>query len=159
MELYINEIVAGQSIILLILMAVIIRLQKRLKKVLRGNQTESIEDSISLIEHDIKNFKHFKKEMSEYLEAVEKRLKRSVQGVGTVRFNPFKGDGSGSNQSFASSFVNEQGEGVVISSLYSRDHVSIFAKPLKNFKSEYELSNEEKDSLHKAQETLNQNPK
>lgn len=46
--------------------------------------------------------------------------------------------------------LNEDGDGVVISSLYSRERMSIFAKPIKNGKSEYELTDEEKKSLAKA---------
>ena len=47
--------------------------------------------------------------------------------------------------------LNEEGDGVVLSSLYSRERMSIFAKPIKNNKSEYELSAEEKEVLKKAQ--------
>jgi len=39
---------------------------------------------------------------------------------------------------------------VVFSSLYSRERMSVFAKPIKNNKSEYELSAEEKEALEKA---------
>jgi hypothetical protein len=88
--------------------------------------------------------------MQEYLLTVEKRLKKSVQAVNTVRFNPFKGTGSGSNQSFSTAFLNEERNGVVISSLYSREHISVYSKPVVAGKSEYELSDEEKESLDKA---------
>ena len=57
--------------------------------------------------------------------------------------------------------LNEEGDGVVFSSLYSRERMSIFAKPIKNNKSEYELSDVESaivtemDSLtSEEQETL-----
>ena len=46
--------------------------------------------------------------------------------------------------------MDEKGDGVVISSLYSRDKVSVYAKPLVEGKSEYELSEEEKDVVSKA---------
>ena len=77
-----------------------------------------------------------------------------MTGVETVRFNPFKGDGSGGNQSFSTAFVNEEGDGVVISSLYSRERVSVFAKPVKKMSSEYEMTAEEKESLQKAKEAI-----
>jgi len=139
---------------LVIFIILFIRLEFRLKKLLRGNKVESIEDSLSLIEQDIKDLKQFKKDSTNYLEKVEKRLGRSVQGIGTIRFNPFQGTGSGGNQSFASSFLSENGDGIVLSSLYSRERVSIFAKPLKKFQSEFELTNEEKESLAKARENI-----
>ncbi len=66
----------------------------------------------------------------------------------TIRFNPFPDQGS--NQSFAVGMLDEDGDGVVFSSLYSRERMSIFAKPIKNGKSEYELTAEEKNVLDKA---------
>jgi hypothetical protein len=81
---------------------------------------------------------------------VEKRLKKSVQAVHTVRFNPFKGTGEGGNQSFATAFLTEDGDGVIISSLYSREHVSVFGKPVKKLVSEHTLSDEEKEALDTA---------
>ena len=65
-----------------------------------------------------------------------------------VIFNPFPDQGS--NQSFAIGMLDEEGNGLVISSLYSRERISVFAKPVKNGKSEYELSTEEKEALEKA---------
>ena len=154
LEAYTQEIVIGLIATVIILMILVTQLQMRFRKLLRGHRAETIEDSLKLIEHDLKNLKNFKGETVTYLGDVEKRVGQSVQGIGTVRFNPFRGNGEGGNQSFATSFISEKGNGVVISSLYSRDHVSIFSKPLKDFKSEYELSGEEKESLAKAREML-----
>lgn len=151
---YTQEVIVCLVIVSVILIGFVLRLEMRLRKLLRGNRTENIEDSLALIELDLKSLKNFKKEISAYLETAEKRLSRSVQGVATVRFNPFKGTGEGGNQSFASSFISEKGDGLTLSSLYSRDRVSVFAKPVKNFKSEYDLTAEEKESLSKAREMI-----
>lgn len=153
-ETYLQEILIGLAAIIVILILLVVQLQIRLRKLLRGHRAETIEDSLKLIEHDLKNLKHFKKETAAYLESAEKRIGQSIQGVGTVRFNPFRGNGEGGNQSFATSFISEKGNGVVISSLYSRDHVSIFSKPLKEFKSEFELTGEEKEAIKLAEQKL-----
>ena len=47
--------------------------------------------------------------------------------------------------------LDEDGNGVVLSSLYSRERMSVFAKPIKNNKSEYELTAEEKEALKGAE--------
>ena len=92
------------------------------------------------------------RDTSEYLKTINQKLQKSIRGVETVRFNPFKD--SGSNQSFATAFLNEEGDGVVISSLYSRERVSIFAKPVKHLVSSYELSEEERGALQNAKDSL-----
>jgi hypothetical protein len=130
------------------------RLELRIKRLLKGKNAQSLEDSMVSLMGEIKDFKQFTRDMEEYLTTVEKRLKKSVQGVQTVRYNPFKGTGSGGNQSFSTAFINEKGDGVVLTSMYTRDRISMFAKPLKNFVSEFELSEEERESIEKSKQSL-----
>ncbi len=119
----------------------------KLRRFLVGFDSKDISDSLKFVSGNLKDLQAFRKELEVYLTTVESRLKKSVQSVNTVRFNPFKGTGGGGNQSFATAFLNEEGNGVVISSLYSRDHVSVFSKPIKSLSSEYELSEEEKEAI------------
>ena len=129
------------------LIFLIINLNSKLNKFLIGEKAENLGDSLASIDTAIKDLEKFKNEIEKYLITVERRLKKSVQTVKTVRFNPFKGTGSGSNQSFSTAFLDEENNGVLISSLYSREHVSIYSKPIKNGASEYELSGEEKEAI------------
>lgn len=138
------------SIALIVTLGFVIHLYVKMRKFLIGINAKHIGDSLTSVSLDIKELQKFRIELEKYLTNVERRLKKSVQSVQTVRFNPFKGAGGGGNQSFATSFLSEDGDGVIISSLYSREHVSIFSKPVKANVSEYELSNEEKESLEKA---------
>lgn len=135
------------TVAILLLLIMIIDLKNKLKKFLIGSKTENLTESIDSIQNSLKETEIFQEEMRNYLTTVEKRLKKSVQAVHTVRFNPFKGTGSGGNQSFATAFLNENGDGAVISTLYAREHISIFSKPVKKGVSEYELSEEEKEAV------------
>ncbi len=128
----------------------LIVLDRKVSRFLRGGKAETLGESIGSLEKEIRALTLFRGHVEHYLTGVEKRLKRSVQGVGTVRFQAFKGIGGGGNQSFASAFVNEQGEGVVISTIYSRDFVSVYAKPIAEFNSPFELTKEERGALDKA---------
>ena len=149
-----NIIIYSLIFLAAILIAIIIRLEIRIKNLMRGQNGASLEDAFNSMQEDISNLHDFEKEMKHYLTSVEKRLRRSVQAVETIRYNPFKGTGSGGNQSFATTLLTEEGDGVVISSLYSREHVRVFSKPLKAHKSEFELTEEELDVLNKAKESL-----
>ncbi len=135
------------TLAILLLLIMIVDLKSKLKKFLIGSKTENLTESVESIQSSLKETGIFQEEMRDYLTTVEKRLKKSVQAVHTVRFNPFKGTGSGGNQSFATAFLNENGDGVVISTLYAREHISIFSKPVKKGISEYELSEEEKEAV------------
>jgi|ERR1035437_4889779 hypothetical protein len=139
---------------LLVLTIAVIMLNMRIKRLLGGSEVKDIEASMSEAHKAIKEIERFRTELETYLSGVETRLKKSIQSVHTVRFNPFKGTGSGSNQSFSTAFLSENGDGVVISSLYARDHVSVFSKPIKGHSSEFELSEEERDSVENAKKHL-----
>ncbi len=145
--------IVGVALIILLLLVWIIRLEIKLKKLL-GSKNGSLDDAINSIRKDTDILKRHAQKTVEELEIVDKKLKKTVSGNQTIRFNPFKGDGSGSNQSFATALINSEGDGVVISSIYSRDHLSVFSKPIKNSSSEYELTAEEKTALQKAKESI-----
>lgn len=134
-------------IVNLVLIILVVAMNAKLKKFLINIDSKNISDSLSSLKKNSDDIQTFRKELEKYLTSVESRLKKSVQTVKTLRFNPFKGTGGGSNQSFATSFLNEDGDGVIISSLYSRDRVSVFAKPITDKKSEYELTEEEREVL------------
>ena len=127
----------------------IVKTEKRLKKFFLGKKAKDLEDTIICLEEDIIHLKTAKDKTEKDLTQINEKLKKSIRGLETIRFNPFPDQGS--NQSFAIGLLNEEKDGVVISSLYSRERMSIFAKPIKNGKSEYELSEEEKEALSKAE--------
>lgn len=139
--------------ILIALALWVMRQERRLNKFLYGKDAKSLEDTIVNMRGEIERFDASQKDTVEYLKSIDQKLQKSIRGVETVRFNPFKD--SGSNQSFATAFLNEDGDGVILSSLYSRDRVSIYAKPVKHLASSYELSVEERSALRGAQDSLN----
>ena len=140
-------VLAGIAIFLGVVWIVIT--EKRLKRFFLGKKAKDLEDTIVLLENEITKLKKAKDNIEKDITAINNKLKKSIRGLETIRFNPFPDQGS--NQSFAIGLLNEEGDGVVMSSLYSRDRMSIFAKPIKNNKSEYELTVEEKEALKKAE--------
>ena len=139
---------------ILIFLVWIVRLEVKMKRLVSGKNGRSLEDAIVGSLENLDKLNNFQREAINHFINVEKRLNRSVQAVETIRFNPFKGTGEGGNQSFSTSFVSENGDGVVISSLYSRDRVSIFSKPLQKFESTFELTEEEKEVIDNSKNLL-----
>jgi hypothetical protein len=90
-------------------------------------------------------------ELAGRLAVVEGRSRRSVQRVGIVRYNPF--EDTGSNQSFALAMLDGQGDGLVLSSLHSRQMTRVYLKPIVAGRSETALSEEETEALSRAGST------
>ena len=123
--------------------------ERRLKRFFLGKKAKDLEDTIAILEQEITRLSGARDDMEKDISLINAKLRKSIRGLEAIRFNPFPDQGS--NQSFAIGMLNEEGDGVVISSLYSRERMSIFAKPVRNGKSEYELSAEEKEALRQAE--------
>ncbi len=123
-------------------------LEWRLKKVFRGHQISSLETVITDLGQAVDEIMDKGKNDDRLFEDIYRRFKTVLQRCHTVRFNPFADQGG--NQSFATAIMDEDGDGVVISSLYSRDKVSVYAKPLQKFSSVHELSKEETEAIATA---------
>ena len=88
--------------------------------------------------------------MRSRLAAVESRAGRALQHVGFVRFNAFPDVGS--ELSFALAVVDGRGDGFLVSSIYSREEVRTYAKAVRGFAADKEVSSEERAALGQAQE-------
>lgn len=89
-------------------------------------------------------------EMEAMHAVIDRRTRRSLQHIGLVRFNPF--DDTGSDQSFAIALLDDQRDGIVISSLHGRANTRVFAKPVADGVSAHNLSDEESQAIRIAVE-------
>ncbi len=129
-------------------------LWKKVKNFTVGKNGKSLEKSFIEINKNLDDYRNFKLEIKSYLEKVESRLQKSIQGHGSLNFSAFGGSESG-GKSFAVALVNEKGDGIIISSLSAREKTSIFTKEIKDWKSDIKLSEEEQDALTKSQKYCN----
>ncbi len=131
----------------------VIFLEFRLRRLTRGSNGKNLESHIAQI---VKNYELVKDEQeatAAKLTDVNTRLSNSVQGIGLVRFNPFAGSGD-SKPSFALALLSEDGDGVIVSTLHARDRVTLFSKQIIKFSPESEITDEEKQALDIAQDSL-----
>jgi len=142
-------IALGFLVLIAILLTWIISLEIRLKKIFQGRKASSLEKIFTELALEVDQLIKKSEETDKTLQITDHRLKQSLSKCHTIRFNPFRDQGS--NQSFATCLLNENGDGVMISSLYSREKVSVYAKPIIKYHSEYEFSTEEKRALKEAQ--------
>ncbi|MCI5051009.1 MAG: DUF4446 family protein [Candidatus Pacebacteria bacterium] len=138
--------ILGLGIITLAILVIILHL--RLKKLMSGKSVQSLEKVIVennkrgvLIQEELKK-------QNNQIKAILKDTESHIQNIGVVRFNPFKE--TGGSQSFAIALTDKNENGVVISSLYTRDRVNVFAKPITAGSSEYTLTKEEQSALQQS---------
>lgn len=143
----INIIIYILGALSIILFIWVIMLELRLKKLFKGGKPDGLENLLVKINADLKGLDNSRKETEEYLSGIQDRLKSTIQNVRMIRFNPF--NDSGSNQSFTLALLNEDGDGVVITGLHSREKLNVYAKAITNFQSEHKLTVEEEEVIKK----------
>lgn len=137
------------AIIFLVLLAWIVHLEFRLRRFMRGNTAGNLEGVIQNIIKEHKSFTESQKTLERSTDELRKLLGGAVRGVSVIRFNSLTGDTSG-KQSFSTAILSEHGDGVVLTSMSTREHVRLYAKPIRSFATEYELTSEEKQAIVEA---------
>jgi hypothetical protein len=75
-------------------------------------------------------------------------LGKTIRHTAIVRFDAFPEVGG--RLSFAAAFLDEEGNGLVLSSINGRSEGRVYAKPIADRKSEYPLSEEEEAAIREA---------
>ena len=109
---------------------------------------KNIEEDLETFMHGVRNVEKRNEEISNYIKEIEGNLKTCIKKVGMVRYSAFQD--TGSDLSFSLALLDEYNTGVVLNGIYSREMSNIYAKPIKEGKSSYTLSEEEKEAIRKA---------
>jgi non-ribosomal peptide synthetase component F len=88
------------------------------------------------------------RELEERVTALGEQAQGHLQNVGIVRYNAF--EDTGGDQSFAIALLDNVGAGAVFNGLYHRTVCRVYAKPVRDWKSTYSLSDEEEEAIRKA---------
>lgn len=80
--------------------------------------------------------------------ALERVARSETPRVGFVRYNAF--DDVGSDLSYALALVTKDGDGVVLSSIYSREETRTYGKAVERFQAAQDASREERAAILKA---------
>lgn len=128
------------------------RLRKNNSAIFAGNKAKNLED---VILQQTKNLKTLDKDIQELYNIsnqINNLAFRGIHKTAMLRFNPFKEVGG--DQSFAIAMLNGKNNGLVLSSLYTREGTRIYAKSITAGKSEkYPLTEEEEKAIKMALES------
>ena len=124
------------------------RMERRLRAIFEGKDAKNLEDVFALLRKEVMEARRSLQSLDERVTEARGKLRGSVQNVGIVRLNPFRD--AGGDQSFCIALLDETRTGVVVSSLYARDGVRVYGKPVVAGVSTYTLSAEEKQAIEQA---------
>lgn len=116
-------------------------LHHKIYRFTRGQNSLSLETLMKQCVDGVAKIEERNELISKHALTLDERVSHALRNAQTIRYKAF--DANGSNQSFSIALVNEKGSGVVISSLHAHDRMSTFAKPIENYLSSYDLTEEE----------------
>ncbi len=121
------------------------RLERRITRLFTGRGSQNLEELAINFGRELAELDRARQEIERFLVEANQRLSSSVRHVRTLRYNPFPDQGG--NQSFSTAWLDEKGDGVIITGLHARDTMRVYAKPIRNRVSDFELTVEERDAL------------
>ena len=136
------------GVFLVSLMLRVRKAQSRMRLLLSGVEGADLEDV--LVQHG-KLREELKRQVINLegrTETIERKLVRSKRHVGIVRYVAF--EDIGGLQSFAMAVYDDNGDGVVLSSIIGRAEGRVYGKPLMAGKSDRNLTNEEQQAIELA---------
>lgn len=142
--------VFGFVVIMLVLVVTVIAQGAKLRTMRRKYETmmagSGVEDLEGLL-LDLKNQNEMlEEELSEQktlLKATQVKIREMKSNIAMKRYNAF-GE-RGNDLSFSLAILDDDSNGIVLTSLYNRENSYIYSKPLHNGQSQYALSPEEKE--------------
>ncbi len=125
----------------------IIILHKKWQTIFHGSSGD-LDEAIRVVRFLQDSLDKEHKDLLSRVGVIESELPKNIQKIGLVRYNPFSD--AGGDQSFALALLNEQNDGIVLSSLYGREMNRVYSKPIEKGTSKYQLSDEEKQAIQNA---------
>ncbi|WP_129599777.1 DUF4446 family protein [Anaerophilus nitritogenes] len=147
------------SILLLILVFIqgrkFSRLKKKYERLSNNMEGKNIEEIIDQYYSKIDQLDIRMNNMDLSIEQIQHKILYSIQKVGIIQYNAF--DDIGGTLSFSMALLDEQDNGILITSIYSRSNNVVYGKPIKKGKSSHSLSVEELQALDRAKrQSLNE---
>ena len=136
------------GILLIVVLCKLKSLRRRIDTLTRGKDTESMEDIMLNFFERIESLQDAEKRMDQDIKTIKENLKITFQKTGLVKYDAFR-EMSGA-LSYSLALLDQENNGVLISSMYSREGCYTYAKDIVNGESKINLSEEEAEALKQA---------
>ena len=140
------------SLVMIVLLLVLIRKQDRLKArmdyFMRGGKKEPLEESLRHMVDDNQTMKQQLRTAGTELGKLRAEMQTSYRKTGVVKYNAFPGMAGKMSSSVA--LLNNENNGIVITSIHGQDGCYTYLKEIMNGKSINPLTKEDEEALRIA---------
>ncbi len=114
----------------------------------RGVEGTSLVDKVANQALQIEELFHLVEEQAKQKDYLTDVLAGAIQRVAVVRYDAF--EDMGGKLSYSATMLDENGDGVIFTSIYGRNENRTYAKAVRAGSASHVLSREESESLHRA---------
>ena len=136
------------AVVLIIVLCKLKTLKRRVDSLTRGKDTESLEDIIVSYLERVESLEEGEEITRAALNAIKDNLKITYQKIGLVKYDAFR-EMSGA-LSYSLALLDKENNGILISSMYSREGCYTYAKDIVKGECKINLSDEEAEALKQA---------
>lgn len=124
-------------------------MNQKFKALMSGKKGADLEKIIRIRFKEMDKLKANAKRITREHKQLKKNVSHSISRYGLVKYNAF--DDVSGKQSFVVALLDEEGNGLILNSMHSRDSSYTYAKEIVNGESFIPLSDEEKQAIAQAQ--------
>jgi hypothetical protein len=136
------------TVIFIILLGRTAKIQRKFNRIMKGTSAVSLEEMINSYQTKVDTAEENAALAVDHTRLLSNQIRHCVQKVGVVRFKAF--EDVGSDLSYAVALLDDQNDGVVLTSIFGRNSSTSYAKPIEKGISRYTLSDEELYAMNKA---------
>lgn len=127
------------------------KVRRRWRELLQGEGGASLEETLETHLEERRKLQMELRALQERVRVLEDKMRVDKRHLGIVRYDAF--DDVGGEQSFAMALYDDEGDGIVLTSLVGRTDCRVYAKALRKGRSDRTLSQEEQRAIREAEST------
>ena len=127
-------------------------MQRHYHHLVSNTNKKRIEEILEELLEKNKKFSLQIDKLSKSLNETMSHSKLALRKVGLVSYNPF--ERMGGEQSFAIALLDSDENGIILTSMHSKDGTRVYAKNIKKGESSQQLSQEEEKALQQAKQKI-----
>ncbi|OQB48711.1 MAG: hypothetical protein BWY00_00493 [Firmicutes bacterium ADurb.Bin153] len=132
----------------LVLLLKVQKIKKQYERLLSGVSEQNVEEVLIDYLTSTKELESRTKALEVRMGTAELEAGTHLQNIGMVRYNAF--EGVGGEQSFSMALLDDRRNGVTITGIFGHSETRVYAKPIEDGSSKYNLSPEEIEAISKA---------
>ncbi len=123
-------------------------MRRQLFAITRGTANMNLEEVLVSYLDKVEDIDNRTCQVEQALAVLQAKLPECIQRANMIRYDAF--EDVGGQQSFAIALLDGRGDGIVLTSVYSRMEIRVYAKAIRNGRSSHPLSEEETRVLKDA---------